>query len=84
MATTSRYTEMPSLPTGLLENGMHPETKEIITKVKATRGKVLSVRLESARAAKNRMDALRRAKKSKRVLFRSAHRKGNVLYVQVR
>jgi len=64
--------------------GMHPETKRIIDQIRSTKGGVLEVKLESARDAKNRMDALRRARAKNRVSFREAHRKGATIYVKVK
>jgi len=56
----------------------------IIDEVKRTRGNVLACKLTSERNAKNRMDALRRAKKRSLVSYKDLQRQGATLYVRVR
>ncbi len=64
--------------------GMHPGTKRIIQQIKNTRGKVLKCRLKNSREAKNRLDALRRARKRGHVKYKEAHREGGTIYFRLR
>ena len=63
---------------------MHPETKRVIDQIKKTRGKVLACTFKTARDAKNRLDALRRAHRRGTVTYKEARRSNNTLYLQLR
>lgn len=58
---------------------MHPTTRKIIALIRAARIKPLTIKVKDAREAKNRMDALRRAKKRGYVTYEDAHQQGSVL-----
>lgn len=79
----NQFSVLNDIPPGAF-GGMHPETKEIISKIRTTKGKVLCVSLKSARDAKNRVDALRRARARKHVQYREARRKGERIYFKIR
>lgn len=83
MSKKAMFSVLKDMPPGAV-GGMHPETRRILNQIRSTTGKVLEVKLGSPRAAKNRMDALRRAQRRKRVSFKEAHRKGSILYVRVK
>ena len=81
---TSRFVVLKELPEGVNALGLHPQTKEIIEKIRATRGKVLSVTLDSPQAAKRRIETVRRARVRKHIQFKDAYRKGETLYFHLR
>ena len=84
MKKQNRFKVRNSMPAGLSVAGVHPETKAMIDQIKATRGKVLEVKMKSARAGKIRLDALRRARARKRVSYKEGRRKGDTLYFRLR
>ena len=83
MAKDNRFSVLRQIPPDVLSQ-MHPETKEIIQRVKTTKAKVLTFKSKNPRDAKNRMDALRRARKRGHVRYKDAHRKAGTLYFRLR
>jgi len=83
MKDDKEFSVLNDIPAGAL-GGMHPETKKIIDRIKSTKGKVLCAKLKNPREAKNRLDALRRARARKRVQYREARRTGDRIYFRVR
>lgn len=84
MSESKKFQVLEQMPTGLTVAGVHPETKMIIDKIKVTKGKVLAVTLKSARAAKIRLDALRRSRARKRLSYQEGRRQGSTLYFRLR
>ena len=64
--------------------GMHAATTSIIQKLKVTKGNVLACDLKDVREARNRLDALRRARKNGYVTYKKAYRHGRTLYFRLR
>ena len=83
MLKNKQFVTMKEVPVAAV-SGMHPDTKMVIQKIKATKGSVLAVDLKSPREAKVRLDALRRARKRQHVQYKAAYRKGGKLYFQLR
>ena len=83
MARTNRFSILNNIPQEAL-GGMHPDTKQIIEQLLRTRGKVVACKMKNPRDAKNRMDALRRAKKRGYVKYKEGRRKAETLYFRVR
>ncbi len=88
MAKDKRFTVLNEIPKDVFAKGAfggtHPDTKKIIEHIKGTKGKVLACRFKNAREAKNRMQALRRAKSKGYVSYKEARRKGNIVYFKLR
>ena len=86
MLSEKEFSILKEMPKTASSNpgGMHPDTERIIKKIKTTKGKVLAVKLKSSREAKNRLDALRRAKARRKVVYKEARRKAETLYVRMR
>ena len=83
----NRFKVLNEIPKDVLSGtvgGMHPDTKKIIEQIKKARGKVLACKFKNASEAKNRMQALRRAKSKGYVNYKEARRKGNVVYFRLR
>lgn len=83
MGKSNRFKVLSDIPKEAL-SGMHLDTKRIIEQIRTIRGKVLSCKMKNARDAKNRLDALRRAKKRGHVSNKEARRKAGMLYFRVR
>lgn len=83
MANSNRFSVLSKIPADVL-NQMHPDTKKVIEQIKTTKGKVLSFKSKDPREAKNRLDALRRARKRGHVKYKDAHRRAGMLYFRVR
>ncbi len=83
MAKDKQFQVLSKIPAGII-GGTHPGTKKIIEQIKSTRGKVLACKLKDAREAKNRQEALRRAKSKGYVKYKEARRQGNILYFTLR
>ena len=83
MVNNKRFSVLSSIPQEAL-SGMHQDTKKIIEQLRTTRGKVLACKMRNPRDAKNRMDALRRAKARGHVRYKEGHRKMNMMYFRVR
>ena len=83
MARNKRFSILKNIPPEAL-GGMHPDTKQIIEQLMRTRGKVLSCKMKNPRDAKNRMDALKRAKARGHVKFKEGYRKAEMLYFRLR
>ncbi len=83
MARDTRFSILNNIPASAL-GGMHPDTKKILEQIRTTKGKVLAFKTKTAREAKNRLDALRRAKARGHVKYREGRRKGITLYFRVR
>ncbi len=79
----NRFSVLRDIPAEAL-GGMHADTKRIIEQLGRAKGKVLSVRMKNPRDAKNRMDALRRAKARGHVKYKEGIRKAETLYFRVR
>ena len=88
MAKDKRFTVLNEIPKDVFRgggiSGTHPDTKKIIDQIKKARGKVLACRFKNAREAKNRMQALRRAKSKGYISYKEAGRKSNVVYFRLR
>ena len=84
MRKDNGFKVLNAMPQSIGRPGMHPETKKIIEQLKKTKGKVLAYKCKSPREAKNRMDALRRAKARGKASYREARRKGSAVYFRVR
>lgn len=78
-----RFKVLTNIPKEAL-SGMHPDTKKIIEQIRLTKGKVLACDLKDTREAKNRLDALRRARGNGHVKYKQAYRHGGTLYFRVR
>lgn len=79
----SRFKVLTQIPKDIF-GGTHPDTKKIIEQIKSTKGKVLACRFKNVREAKNRLDALRRAKAKGKVSYKEARRKSNMVYFRLR
>jgi len=88
LAKDKRFTVLNEIPKDVFRgggiSGTHPDTKKIIKQIKQTKGKVLACRFKNAREAKNRMQALRRAKSKGYVSYKEARRKASVVYFRLR
>jgi hypothetical protein len=62
--------------------GMHPDTKRMLDSIGKTKGKVVSFEFSSRQEAKNRANAMSRARKRGTVSFREARREGKIVYVR--
>jgi len=63
------------------KTGMHPDTKRMIDSLKTTKGKVVSFEFSNPKEAKNRANAIRRARKREAVNFREIRREGKSIYI---
>ncbi|MDA2930514.1 hypothetical protein MYX84_11305 [Acidobacteria bacterium AH-259-O06] len=86
MAKDNRFKVLNEIPKDVKGafGGMHPDTKKIIQQIKSTKGKVLACRFKNAKEAKNRMQALRRAKAKGYISYKEARRKANMVYFKLR
>lgn len=86
MVKDNRFAVLNEIPKDVkaVSGGTHPDTKKIINQLKTTKEKVLACRFKTPKEAKNRMEALRRAKSKGFVSYREARRKGNVIYFRLR
>ena len=84
MAKKTMFQVLNEIPSDVPAGGLHPLTKEIINQLKSTKGRVLACKFKNAREAKNRIEALRRAKAKGYVNYKEARRKANVLYFKLR
>ena len=62
--------------------GMHPDTKRMIDSLGTTKGKVVSFEFSSPQDAKNRANALSRARKRDAVSFKEIWREGKSVYIR--
>ena len=83
MAKDNRFTVLKAIPKDVI-GGLHPDTKRIMEQIKKARGNVLACRFKSPREAKNRIEALRRAKSRGYTSYKEPRRKGNMLYFRLR
>ncbi len=83
MTKDKPFSVLSTIPKSAI-TGMHPATKRIIQQIKNTRGKVLKCRLKNSREGKNRLDALRRARKRGHIKYMEAHREGGTIYFRLR
>ena len=65
---------LTEIPKDVPAGGLHPLTKKIIKQLKSTKGRVLACKFKNAREAKNRIEALRRAKAKGYVNYKEARR----------
>ena len=82
MVNNKRFSVLSNIPQEAL-SGMHRDTKRIIEQLHRTKGKVLACKMKNPRDAKNRMDALMRARKRGHVKYKEGRRKMNTLYFRV-
>ena len=83
MARDRKFTVLGWIPKHVI-GGMHPDTRKILDQIRTTRRRVLECQFKTAREAKNRMDALRRAKSRGYAGYKEARREGNMLYLRLR
>lgn len=84
MVNDKAFSVLNELPPGL-SGGMHPDTKKIIERIRRTKeGQVLAIKLRTPKEAKNRIDALRKARARKAVGYKQAFRKADTLYVKLK
>lgn len=83
MARKNQFSILSNIPPEALTQ-MHAATKQIIEQLLRTRGKVVACKMKNPRDAKNRMDALRRAKARGHVKYKEGRRKAETLYFRLR
>ena len=83
MVNNKSFSILNNIPQEAL-SGMHQDTKKIIEQLRTTRGKVLACKMKNPRDAKNRLDALNRAKARGHVKYKEGRRKMNTLFFRVR